>query len=283
MANELDGKVAIITGAARGLGAAAAELFVEEGARVVIADLRDEEGAALAEKLGSAARYLRTDVADRDAVQALVDYAVSEFGRLDVMVNNAGITDAGPDRLLDASFDRFDAIMAVNIHGTMLGTQIAARHMAANGGGSVINTSSISGVRPGFGFFAYRASKAAIINFTQSAACELGEHLVRVNAVCPGNIPTEMGEYAHTPGLEADKANAIKQAIKDTRMAWQPLKRQGDPRDIANGMLYFASDRSAQVTGQVLSIDGGATAGDPKSQIADIMDARARVEAEFGG
>jgi NAD(P)-dependent dehydrogenase (short-subunit alcohol dehydrogenase family) len=281
MANELDGKVAIITGAARGLGAAAAELFVEEGARVVIADLRDEEGAALAEKLGSAARYLRTDVADRDAVQALVDYAVSEFGRLDVMVNNAGITDAGPDRLLDASFDRFDAIMAVNIHGTMLGTQIAARHMAANGGGSVINISSISGIHAGFGFFSYRASKAAVVNLTKTAACELGEHLVRVNCICPGNIPSEMGAFAHTDGLVDDKAARIKQAVNDTRMNWQPLKRQGNPRDIANATMFLASDRSAQMTGQIIAVDGGATAGDPRSQIADILQARAAAEAEF--
>ena len=281
MANELDGKVAIVTGAARGLGAATAQLFAEEGARVVIADLRDEEGEALAASLGEAARYRRTDVSDRQAMQALVDFAIAEFGALDVMVNNAGITDAGPNRLLDADFDGFEKIMDINIKGVMLGTQIAARQMATAGGGSIVNTSSISGVRPGFGFFSYRASKAAVINFTQSAACELGEHLVRVNCVCPGNIPTEMAEYAKTEGPADGKADAIKQAIKDTRMDWQPFKRQGTPRDIANGMLYFASDRSAQVTGQVLSIDGGATAGDPKSQIADIMAARARVEAAF--
>ncbi len=281
MANELEGKVAIVTGGARGLGGATVELFAEEGARVVIADLRDEEGQALAERLGDAVRYCRTDVSKRDEVQALVDFAIAEFGGLDVMVNNAGITDAGADRLLDANFDQFEAIMAVNVKGVMLGTQIAARHMAKNGGGSIINTSSISGVRAGFGFFMYRASKAAVINFTRTAASELGEDLVRVNCICPGNIPTEMGQYAHTDGEADDKAARIKQAIKDARMNWQPLKRQGDPRDIANGMLYFASDRAAQVTGQVLSIDGGSTSGDATSQIADIMAARARVEAEF--
>ncbi len=282
MANELDGKVAIITGGARGLGGATVELFVEEGAQVVIADVLEEEGRALADKLGSAVRFKHTNVSDRDAVQSLVDYAISEFGGLHVMINNAGISDDAFGSLLESDFPGFEKIMAVNVMGAMLGTQIAARHMAKNGGGSIINTSSISGIHAGFGFFSYRASKGAVVNFTKTAACELGEHLVRVNCICPGNIPSDLGTFAKpTDPAAADKADRIRQAVNDTRMNWQPLKRQGAGRDIANGMLYFASDRSAQVTGQVLAIDGGATAGDPKSQIADILAARAAVEAEF--
>jgi NAD(P)-dependent dehydrogenase (short-subunit alcohol dehydrogenase family) len=280
MAGELAGKVAIVTGAARGLGAAMAELFVAEGGKVVIADLRDAEGEALAVRLGAAARYRRCDVASRAEVQALVDFAAAEFGGLHALVNNAGITDSTFGPLLDAEFDLFDAIMAVNVRGTMLGTQIAARHMAAHGGGAIVNVSSISGVRPGFGFFSYRASKAAVINFTQSAASELGAHLIRVNCICPGNIPTEMGTYAHTPGMSAEKAERIGQAIRDARMDWQPLKRQGSPRDVAEAALFLVGDRSAQVTGQVLSVDGGSAATDSRSQIADIMAARARAEAE---
>jgi NAD(P)-dependent dehydrogenase (short-subunit alcohol dehydrogenase family) len=280
MAGELAGKVAIVTGGARGLGQGMVELFVEEGAKVVIADVREDEGQALVSTLGDAVRFKRTDVSRRSDMQALIDHAVSEFGGLHVMVNNAGLTDNAMSGLLDADFARFEEIMAVNIMGTMLGTQIAARHMAGQGGGSVVNISSISGIHAGFGFFSYRASKAAVVNFTKTAAVELGTELVRVNCICPGNIPTEMGSYSATPGLESDKAIRIKEAIKDARMGWQPLKRQGSPRDIADGALYFASDRSAQVTGQVLAIDGGATAGDPKSQIADILAARARAEAE---
>ena len=280
MAGELAGKVAIVTGGARGLGQGMVELFVEEGAKVVIADVREDEGQALVSSLGDAVRFKRTDVSQRSEMQALVDYAVSEFGGLHAMVNNAGLTDNAMSGLLDADFARFEEIMAVNIMGTMLGTQIAARHMAGQGGGSVINISSISGIHAGFGFFSYRASKAAVVNFTKTAAVELGTNLVRVNCICPGNIPTEMGSYSATPGMEDDKAIRIKEAIKEARMGWQPLKRQGSPRDIADGALYFASDRSAQVTGQVLAIDGGATAGDPKSQIADILAARARAEAE---
>jgi len=281
MAQELEGKVAIITGGSRGLGQAAVELFVEEGARVVIADVLDDEGQALASKLGNAARFMHTDVSSRDAVQAVVDYAISEFGDLDIMVNNAGITDNSFAPLLDADFDVFDRIMAINVKGVMLGTQIAARHMAKKGGGSVINTSSISGIHSGFGFFSYRASKAAVVNFTKTAACELGTQLVRVNCICPGNIPTDMGSFAKpSDPAAADKAERIRQAVNDARMNWQPLKRQGSPRDIAQGMLYFASDRSPQVTGQVLAVDGGATCGDPRSQIEDILAARAAVEAE---
>lgn len=280
MADELAGKTAIITGAARGLGAAMAELFVAEGARVVIADLRDEEGAALAGRLGRAARYRRCDVSLREDMEGLVDFAAREFGRLDAMVNNAGLTDNSFGPLLDANFEGFETIMAVNVKGVMLGTQIAARHMAAQGGGAVVNVSSISGVRPGFGFFSYRASKAAVINFSQSAASELGEHLIRVNCICPGNIPTEMGSYAHTPGMSEEKARRIGEAIREARMGWQPLKRQGSPRDIAEAALFLAGDRSAQITGQVLSVDGGSAATDARSQIADIIAARARAEAE---
>jgi len=274
------GKVAIITGGARGLGQAMVELFVEEGGRVVIADLRDDEGQALAKNLGDAARYRRTDVSKRDEVQGLVDYTVAEFGGLDAMVNNAGLTDNLHGRLLDADFERFNEILSVNFLGVMLGTQIAARQMAKQRRGAIVNISSISGIHAGFGFFIYRGSKAAVANFTKSAASELGEHLIRVNCVCPGNIPSDMGAFNQTPGLEDEKAERIKQAVKDTRMNWQPLKRQGSPRDIAEAVLFLCGDRSQQITGQVIAVDGGATSGDARSQIEDIMAARARAEAE---
>jgi len=281
MARELEGKVAIVTGGARGLGRGVVEVFVEEGARVVIADLLEDEGRALAADLGDAVRFRRTDISSRDEVQALVDLAISEFGALDVMMNNAGISDNDAASVLEADFAAFEKIMAVNVKGVMLGTQIAARHMARHGGGSVINTSSISGIHAGFGFFSYRASKAAMVNFTKTAACELGVHLVRVNCICPGNIPSEMGTFATAPGEDAERQARIRQAVNDERMGWQPLKRQGAARDIGNGALYLASDRSAQVTGQILAIDGGATCGDAKSQIAAILEARAAAEAEF--
>jgi NAD(P)-dependent dehydrogenase (short-subunit alcohol dehydrogenase family) len=280
MAGELAGKVAIVTGAARGLGRGIAEVFVAEGAHLVIADVNAAQGEEAAAALGPRCRFLKTDVSDREQVQALVDLAVSEFGGLHAIVNNAGITDNLFAPLLDADFAMFRKVMDVNVLGVMLGTQIAARHMAANGGGSVVNLSSISGVRPGFGFFTYRASKAAVINFTQSAASELGKHLIRVNCICPGNIPTDMGAFNNAPGDEA-RQDAIRDAVKKARMAFQPLQRQGDTHDIGNAAMFLASDRAAQVTGQVLSVDGGSANCDSQSQIDAIMAARAEAEARF--
>jgi NAD(P)-dependent dehydrogenase (short-subunit alcohol dehydrogenase family) len=276
MAGEFEGKVAVVTGGARGLGRGMAELFAAEGGQVVIADVLDDAGEELARELGSCARFIHADVSDRASVQALVDGTLSAFGRLDAFVNNAGISDTSYGRLLDDDFSSFDRVMQINVLGTMLGTQIAARHMAQAGGGSIVNISSIGGTRPGWGLFAYRASKMALVNFTKSAALELAENNVRVNAVCPGNVPTPMGSYAASD--DPDKARRIGEAVREARLRFQPLKRDASPRDVAEAVLWFASTRSLQVTGQVLAVDGGATAGDPYSQIGAIMEARASVE-----
>lgn len=281
MAAEMAGKVAIVTGGARGLGKGIAEMFVAEGAKVVLADLEDEAGHATAAELGDNARFLRTDVSQRDQVQALVDYTVAEFGALHAIVNNAGMNDNSYGRLLDDEFPRFELVMNVNVLGTMLGTQIAARHMAANGGGAVINISSLGGLRAGFGLPVYRASKAAVQNFTQTAAIELGEHGIRVNAICPGNVPTDMGTFRDSPGADADKQRRIAEVIREVRLDVQPLKREGRTDDIANAALYFASDRGSYVTGQIIAVDGGAGAGDTKSLVAAMLSAKARVEAEY--
>lgn len=276
MPGELSGKVAIITGGANGLGRGTVELFVQEGARVVIADLDMDRGRSLCAEVGSAVRFRRTDVSKREEVQALVDFAITEFGALHVMFNNAGISDVSHGRLLDEDFLQFERVMQVNVLGVMLGTQIAARHMAKQGGGSIINTSSIAGVTAGYGFPIYRAAKAGIIHFTKAAAIELGENLIRVNCICPGNIPSDMGTFATAaPGMTQEDADRIQSAVRATRMTYQPLKRQGVPADIGQAALFLASDRALQITGQILSVDGGATAGSPRSQIRDIMEARA--------
>lgn len=276
MTNELSGKVAIVTGGANGLGRGIVELFVEEGARVVIADIDEQRGYALSAALGAATRFMRTDVTKRTEVQALVNFAVSELGGLHIMVNNAGRSDVSYGRLLDDDFIHFEPVMHVNVLGVMLGTQLAARHMAKNGGGSIINTSSIGGLKSGHGLPIYRAAKAGIVHFSKSAAIELGEHLIRVNCICPGNIPTDMGTFAApAPGMTQAETERMQAAIGVVRMNHQPLKRQGKPRDIGQAALFLASDRSLQITGQVLAVDGGASAGEARSQIQEVMDARA--------
>ncbi len=278
MSAELSGKVAIVTGGANGIGLATTELFIAEGAKVVIADVDGKGGSRLADKLGEAARFRQTDVSKHEDVQALIDYAVAQFGGLHIMLNNAGVSDLCYGRLMDADLAPFERVMSINVLGVMLGTQIAARHMAKHRGGSIINTASISGLNGGHGFFIYRASKAGVINFTRAAAIDLGEHLIRVNCICPGNIPTDMGTYAlPEPGMTQADADRIQTAIRAVRLARQPLKRQGWPSDIAQTALFLASDRSQQVTGQVLSIDGGATAGDSHSLIQEILEARANA------
>lgn len=278
MSKELSGKVAIVTGGANGIGRGTAELFVEEGARVVIADIEESRGRSLSATLGHATRFKHTDVAKREDVQALVDFAVAEFGGLHIMFNNAGVSDAAYGPLLDDDFGHFERVMRVNVLGVMLGTQIAGRHMATQGGGSIINTSSIGGVRAGHGLSTYRAAKAGVIHFTRSAAVELGPLLVRVNCICPGNIPTDMGTFASpAPGMTQSDADRIQKAVRAVRMNFQPLKRQGQSRDIGQAAVFLGSDRSLQITGQVLSVDGGATAGDARSQIAEILEARRSV------
>lgn len=275
MSNELSGKVAIVTGGANGIGRGTVEVFVQEGAKVIIADLDEDRGRRLSAELGTATRFKRTDVSKREEVQALIDYALAEFGALHVMFNNAGISDNSHGSLLENDFAPFEQVMRVDVLGVMLGTQIAARHMVKHGGGSIINTSSIGGLKSGHGFPIYRSAKAGVIEFTKSAAIELGPHLVRVNCVCPGNIPTDLGTFqTPEPGMTQAQADRIYNAVRGARMNYQPLKRQGQPSDIGNAVMFLASDRSLQITGQVLSVDGGATAGDTRSQIADIMEAR---------
>ena len=247
MAHELSGKVAIVTGGASGIGRATAELFVEEGARVVIADVDSERGEDLAAKLGEAALFQRTDVARAEEIQALVDQAVTRFGGLHVMFNNAGIAGSPGGRFLDDDLKDFDRVMAVNLYGVMVGSQRAARHMVKHGGGSIINTTSIAALMPGGGLASYRASKAAVILFSRSIAIELGAHGVRVNCIAPGLITTAMTSYDPEPVIRR----------------LQPLQRRGTPRDVANAALYLASDRSAQVTGTVLPVDGGTSVGAP--------------------
>jgi len=259
--DDLAGKVAIVTGGASGIGQATAELFVEEGASVVIADVNTEGGDEVAAKLGDAAAFMQTDVSEADDVQAVVDFAVERFGGLHVMVNNAGIG-GSPRRLLNDDFRDFDRVMAVNLLGVMLGTQRAASHMTDNGGGVIINVTSIAGINAGAGFTTYRAAKAAVIHLTKSAAIELAEHGIRVNCIAPAHIETPINSSLYD--------------VSEIVRLMQPLQRQGTPRDVAAAALYLASDAAAQVTGVILPVDGGTTAGAPVRQQNAVAAAAAK-------
>ncbi|OAN38566.1 SDR family NAD(P)-dependent oxidoreductase [Mycolicibacterium iranicum] len=260
---ELDGKVAIVTGGASGIGRGITERFAAEGAHVVVADIRDDLGESLVDELdstGARVVYRHADVGEQAQVAELVEAAVSTFGGLHVMVNNAGISSPLRKGLLHEDFEEFDRVMRVNLLGLMAGTREAARHMADNGGGSIINLGSIGGIQAGGGVSTYRASKAAIIHFTKCAAIELADFEVRVNCLAPGNIPTPILATSATDEdrerLERFEAR-IRQQMRDDR----PLKREGTADDVAEAALYLATDRSRYVTGIVLPVDGGTVAG----------------------
>ncbi len=254
MGNELTGKVAIVTGGASGIGLATAERFVDEGAKVVLADIDHTAGEAQAQRLGEAASFKQTDVSDPDQVQALIDHAVEHFGGLDVLFNNAGVASAMTRFLYDDLSD-FSHVMDVDVLGVMLGSQRAARHMKSHGGGSIINCASIAGINAGAGLITYRAAKAAVIHLSRSIAIDLAPYQIRVNCIAPGNIQTAMTSY------DMDSVTKFT----------QPLPRQGRVADVAEAVLYLASDRSAQLTGVLLPIDGGTTAGPPVAQLKYMM------------
>ena len=256
MGDELAGKVAIVTGGGSGIGRATAERFAAEGAKVVVADIDEERGPEVADALGDAGAFTRVDVADADDVQGAVDFSVERFGGLDVMFNNAGIPSSF-DRILDNDLADFDKVMGVNLYGVMVGTQRAARHMAQHGGGAIVNTASIAALTGGAGPIVYRVSKAAVVQFSRCMAIDLADHGIRVNCIAPGHIATGITNYDMGP------------VIKNM----QPLQRHGDPSDVAEAVLYLVSDRAAQVTGIVLPIDGGTTAGPPVGQLRTLMKA----------
>ncbi len=255
MGEELAGRVAIVTGGAGAFGRATAERLIEEGARVVLADIDVERGEEAAAALGPSVAFRRTDVAEAGDVQQLVDFTVTRFGGLHIMFNNAGTGGSFRGFMQDDLRD-FERVMAVNVFGVMVGSQRAARHMSENDGGVIINTTSIGGINPGAGVTAYRASKAAVIHFTRSIAIELAEHNIRVNCIAPAHIPTAIN-------ANYDQAEIVR--------LMQPLQRIGSPRDIANAVLFLASERAAQITGVVLPIDGGTTAGPPAGRGREVL------------
>ena len=251
---ELEGKVAVITGGASGIGEASARLFVEEGAKVVIADMQRERGAALAAELGGAAVFMACEVRQEEQVKATVDAAVTNWGRLDCMFNNAGFGGA-LGLFEDIPADEFDMTFDVLVKGVFLGMKHAIPVMRAQGSGSIINTGSIAGVAAGRGPLVYSAAKAAVIHMSKTAAMPYGEANVRVNCICPGYIPTPLSTNAVGKPDELVAERSTQYAER------QPIPRAGTPDDIAQMAMYLASDRSSFVNGQAIVVDGAAASG----------------------
>jgi NAD(P)-dependent dehydrogenase (short-subunit alcohol dehydrogenase family) len=239
----LQGRVVLITGAAQGIGEACAQRFAREGAQVVIADVADERGQALAAEL--TARYVHCDVGDKAQVDALVADVVQAHGRLDVLVNNAGIFRAAD--FLDVTEEDFDAVLRVNLKGAFLVAQAAARAMVQSGGGSIVNMSSVNSVLAIPSIASYNVSKGGINQLTRAMALALADQGVRVNAVGPGTIATELAAQAVL--TSEDARNKI--------MMRTPLKRLGEPREIADVVAFLASDASSYITGEIIMVDGG--------------------------
>jgi len=242
----LSGKVALITGGARGIGRATAQAFAAEGARVIVADVDAEAAEATARALGGGAIGLPIDVADPQSVKSVVATALSRTERIDVLVNNAGITrDAS---LLKTSDEAWDSVIAVNLSGTFYMTREVAAHMVARGSGAIINASSVVGVYGNFGQSNYVATKSGVIGMTRVWARELGRKGVRVNCIAPGFIATDM-----TAKMPEDVLEGMKKKT--------PLGRLGAPEDVARAYVFLASDEASFINGQVLGVDGGLVAG----------------------
>lgn len=247
----LDSKVALITGGSRGLGAATAELFVEEGAKVVIADVRPGEGKALADKLGGAAHFAELDVTNEDGWSTVVADTVANLGGLDILVNSAGVLSIAP--LVTSTSEEYQRVTQVNQFGTYLGMRSVLPTMLEAGKGSIVNISSIDGVSGMPGMSLYSATKHAVIGLTRSVAQEVAALGVRVNAVCPGLMPTPMVLEADLSALGDVDVNAIVSQI--------PMKRPSDVREVANCVAFLASDEASYVTGIEMLVDGGWHAG----------------------
>ena len=252
MSRRLEGKVAVITGAASGIGEGTARMFVEHGAKVIVADMQEAAGRALVAELGDSTRFALCDVTKEADVAAAVDLAVSEFGRLDVMFNNAGIIGA-VGRISEMPVEAWDNTIAILLRGVFLGVKHAARVMMTQHSGVIINTSSTAGIVGGLGPHAYTAAKHGVIGLTKSVANELAPFAIRVNAVSPGNTVTAM--TASVGGGDHRDLAATTERIA----AYSPLGYAGLPEDIAAAVLYLASDDARCVTGHTLVVDSGQT------------------------
>ena len=257
MPGRLEGKVALITGGCSGIGLGTVELFVAEGASVVAADLQDAKGAILEQRFPDKVRFAHCDVTVEAEIEAATKLAVSAFGGLDILFNNAGHGGALGDTF------------ALLVRGPAIGMKHAVPLMRARGGGAIVNTASIAGLQAGFGPLAYSAAKAAVIQLTRVSAAELSPMKIRVNAICPGLIATSI--FGASFGLPREAADQMAAQIEELAPRFQPVPKAGLPSDIAQAALYLASDASAFVSGTHLVVDGGLTIGPPSAWSPDSV------------
>lgn len=250
----LDSRVAVITGAGSGIGRATAVIFAKEGAKLVLADVNEEgltETLRRVKKEGGDAVTRITDVAVEEDVRQLIEFAIQTYSQIDILCNNAGIT-GRLSKLEEQDAGDWRTVFGVNVMGAMFGIKHVAKHMQERGYGAIVNTASVAGIRSGAGGNAYSASKAALINLTQTAACDLGGYNVRVNAVCPGLIETGMTKPVFDYAREKGKEGKLGYRCE--------LRRFGAPEEVARAILFLASDEASYITGQALPVDGGNTA-----------------------
>lgn len=253
---KLDGKVALVTGGASGIGAATVRLFAAEGARVVIADMQDDKGQDVARALGADGAFVHVNVTLEDEVQAAVETAVERWGRLDCLFNNAGFGGAlGP--IESTSVEEYDMTFDVLLKGVFLGIKHAAPVMKRQRAGSILSTASVAGIEAGVGPHLYSVAKAGVIHLTKSVALELGEYGIRANCICPGAIVTPLA--VGKPAPTERQVEGLRRGAADMHA----LGRVGEPEEIAHAALWLASDDASFVTGQALAVDGGITAGRP--------------------
>ena len=261
---KLDGRVAIITGGASGIGAATVQLFAAEGARVLVADLQVEKGQELAKQLGENAAFMEVNVTREEDVAGMVNTAVSRWGRLDCLYNNAGFGGAlGP--IESTQVEEYDMTFDVLLKSVFLGMKHAAPVMKNQKSGSIISTASAAGLEAGMAPHLYSVAKAGVVHLTKSVALELGEHGIRVNCICPGAIVTPLAIGRPQPRPEQEKA------LRENAARMHALNRVGEPEEIARAALWLASDDSSFVTGQALAVDGGVTAGRPWRNLPEFQ------------
>jgi NAD(P)-dependent dehydrogenase (short-subunit alcohol dehydrogenase family) len=269
--DRLKDKVAVITGAASGIGRGTVELFVREGARVIAADIQDEKGRELERGFNGQVKYVRCDVMSETDIQGAMQAAVDAYGGLDILFNNAG-AGGSPQTIEDMTGEAWDRSMNLLLRSVALGIRYAIPHMKKRGGGSIVNTASVAGLQAGMGPIAYSVAKCGVLHLSRVAAAQLGRSKIRVNAICPGLILTDIfAAGAREMGAPDAMLAAIKSTMTEMAPDAQPIPKGGVPDDIAQACLFFASDESQFVTGTHIVVDGGMTTGprhawDPEEQ-----------------